>query len=189
MNRRRVRKNLFYYGGVIGAGLLWGIAMALLSDTVVNPWLPAGTGFAFGALCLPPAVSLVMRCRTCRPSRFVMVLDTLLYFAFMIPLGMVLMLGINSMTAKSSEMRMTEVVVAKHSETGSRYRTVGRRRVYQGEEHRYYVDLILPGGHTKKIRVATGRYVRTRSGRHSEVGLRRGCFGFDVIDSIPLKKD
>ena len=61
MNRRIVRKNLFYYGGAIGAGLLWGIAMALLSDTVVNPWLPAGMGFAFGALCLPAAVSLVMR--------------------------------------------------------------------------------------------------------------------------------
>lgn len=187
MDRKKVGRNIVYYGGAILTGLLWGVSMGLISDTVVNPWLPAAVGFAFGAIFLPLTLKLLRRRSSSKLSIAVTVLNILFYFAFMIPLGMTLMLGVNKLTSHDSRPRTEQAVLSKHSETASRYRTVGRRRIYQGDEQKYYVDVILPAGHSKKVRVKTSRYVKTRPGTHIPVILRRGCLGFEVIDSIPLK--
>jgi len=161
--------------------------MSMMGDTVVSPWLPLAVGFALGAVMFPLAIrrfygsgddSGKLRC----------IIGTLLYFAVMIPLGMLLMLGLNTVTSHNAPVHTVEATVTTHAETVNRYRTVGRRRVYQGKEHNYYVDVRLPEGHVKEIRVKPGEFIKVKPGRRARVTLRRGCLGLEVIDSVSFRR-
>ncbi len=182
--KRKSLRTFFYVIGFLAAGFLWGAAMALIKNTLVTPWLPVAVGLAFASLVFPLAfVRLRSEGNTVRT-----VVNSVIYFVAAIPLGVIIMLGTNRLTASETDGHNEyAVVTGKFSEEHNQYRTVRNRRVYSGKRTDYYLTLTLPSGHSMNYRVTPHAFGFTRTGKRIELHLSRGCFGYEVIDSIGLK--
>lgn len=168
--------------------LLWAFALFLIADTLVTPWLPVGVGFTVAVLTLPIALKSLRRCDDGTSGKMVFVTKTVVYVAAAIPLGICLMLGVNKYIAPSDPAEVTASITSKYAKEQNEYRTVGRRRVYQGKSNRYYVVVTMPTGRSKVINVTASQYVAFRAGQQVGVTIRRGCLGYDVIEQVSLAK-
>lgn len=168
------------------AAVAWVFALVLLHSTLVTPWLPFAIGFAFAAMLFPLAWNKVKPSDLSSSGKLWAVWRVAVYLAVAVPMGVILLLAMNKYVAPGETTQIEATVTSKYSREQSDYRTVGRRRVYQGKSMRYYLVATTPSGHTKDYMVSPGVYAGTRKGATITLTTHKGCLGFDVIDHTKM---
>lgn len=181
--KQSTRKKIAIVGATFAAVVLWVTALILLGSTLINGLFAALPGLILALVTFPIAAKIYRRRHPQHPGWTDIIVRSLLYFAIVIPLGMSIMLALNKFPAPTEPVEVSAVVTSKYTREESQYRTVGRRRIYQGTRTVHYITVSLPDGHSKDYRVNPSTFNHYRKGSEVTMSIRRGFLGFDIIEN------
>lgn len=169
-------------GIIIGAMVMWGVALGLLGGALVNPWIVGAVGFGVAAIVFP------LFLRTVAAGEHIGVWKRILrigvYFLLVVPAIVSAIMGINLAGGRES-VEVKAEIASKQTKKVNDYRRIGRnRRVYTGSHNDYYLRLRLPDGRGIDRRVNAGVYAVSSVGNKVTVRYHRGLLGMDVVDSV-----
>lgn len=157
-------------------GTLLGWGGYILDRTFVDWWWPVGCAVALAAILWIPARKWQWN-ESGAVVRFCVHMAVVSVFFFWA--GMAL----NYYCADSGSTHEEQAVVErKFKEERHRSRRVGRRYVNSGETYYvYYMELRLPDGRAKNVRVSQPRYRNIRVGSTRSISVSDGLLGLTVM--------
>ncbi|MCH5247190.1 MAG: hypothetical protein J1E99_03435 [Muribaculaceae bacterium] len=167
--------------------MFYGIAMTLLSYTLVNKWLVVAFSLPLALMSAFPV--WYFRRERSTPRRLIITL--LLYIVGATGFFMTTILAVNYFGRdKEDSMTVEAPVKGIYSETRQRSRRVNRRYVASGETYKvHYMVILLPDSSEMKYPLSTEEYnkyaatshIPSRRPKSVELTLSRGFLGWPVV--------
>ena len=172
---------IFFTAALVIAG--YGCSMGLHSQTLVNPWLPAGTALAVAAATGLPGWRLWERLTGFDG----MPLNYLCHMAVATAVVLASLYVCNYAFAEDEVREEYVTVERRYSEKRHRSKRVGRRSYGPGEAYKvYYLEVRFSDGRLKALDVPIRQFDRVRTGDRLTISLSDGLFGFPVMRSGSL---